>query len=620
MSARRPLLAWLLATLVALPAAAQQPTPPKKKPIDRSYQEINRQRSNRGPGKVTVRETYLESYLALFPSRATAAGDHRFDDRLEDLAPARLLAWMRYNKQAMREADLQLKDPALSADDRLDYQILREQAAREVFELDVLKRHETDPLYWTSMLSEAAVFLLVRDDKPLPERLSALGERVAGMPALIVSAQAVLAHGDKTARAKERCVRAAGQVRALAAFYRGGFLETARVLPAGEARDKQQARLAQVGARAAAALDEFAVFIDGLAETAEGSFRWGVRYPQLFRLATGHPESPAQVLKRAEEALVAKRQEAAEHCRKLWPSALAGVEQPADEKALVRQCFARIGRDGATDIDAFVADYRTLFAEAKRFVESKRLMTLPPTLDVQVDRSPAYFAGAAVGGIYPPGPYGPDGASLLFVPTPPGDATPEQLAAFFRDFNHHFNVMITPHETVPGHAAQMTVAAHGPSKLRALFANGVYVEGWGSFSERIMLDAGWGDDLARAAHLKKQLENIARAIVDIRVHTRDMSRDEVLAFVRDEALQDEQFAANMWNRTLTTAPQITTYWLGYQQIWDLYQEVRAARGEDFAMREFTDGMMRLGPVAVGHYREVFFPKTAAAAPVPAATP
>jgi uncharacterized protein (DUF885 family) len=118
-----------------------------------------------------------------------------------------------------------------------------------------------------------------------------------------------------------------------------------------------------------------------------------------------------------------------------------------------------------------------------------------------------------------------------------------------------------------------------------------------------MLDLGWGDPLARLAHLKKQMENIARTIVDIRVHTQGMTRQEVLAFARDEALQDDQFARNLWTRTITSSPQLAFYWLGYEQVMGLYEDVRAARADTFVLSEFMDGMMEMGPVPVARYRE-----------------
>jgi len=137
----------------------------------------------------------------------------------------------------------------------------------------------------------------------------------------------------------------------------------------------------------------------------------------------------------------------------------------------------------------------------------------------------------------------------------------------------------------------------------ALFADGVFVEGWGTFCERLMLDQGWGEPLDRVAHLKKQLENIARTIADIRVHTSAMTRDELIRFLKDDALQDEQFSANMWTRAITSAPQLTFYYLGYREVTALYEDVRRARGPDFRLRDFMDGMMTDGPVPVARYRE-----------------
>ncbi len=95
------------------------------------------------------------------------------------------------------------------------------------------------------------------------------------------------------------------------------------------------------------------------------------------------------------------------------------MPQPDDEKELLRICFARVEQDGAKSLDEFVADYRQLADQAIAFVRQKGFITLPPKLKVRTDRSPAYFGAAAIGGVYPPGPFAPDAPALLFVPAPP---------------------------------------------------------------------------------------------------------------------------------------------------------------------------------------------------------
>ena len=550
-------------------------------------------------------DEYLDRFFGMYPSRATASGRHDFDDRLEDLSPARRKEWTAYNRAMAERLRKLLAAPDTPFEDRLDAELVLRQAEIEIHEEETLKRAGTDPLFWTGLLGEATVYLLVRDDIPKPRRLEAATARARLLPRLAAQAREALAAGDPAKISPELCALAAGQVRASAQFYADGFPKAGVGEPEAVRREMEKA-----GAAASAALGELAAFLDGLGKKAGGSPRLGADYAARFRLVTGIEEPVDQVLAQAEADLAAKRVEAAAYGRSVWKELMPGEEPPADDpagnKELLRRLFARVSADRAKTTEEFVADYRDLTEKAVVYVRQRGLMTLPEPLTLHIDRSPSFFIGQSVGGVYPAGPYAPEAKTLYFLPTPPDAATPAQREAFFRDFNHHFNVMITPHEIVPGHYVQLKLAARHPRKVRAIFFDGVYVEGWGTFCERLLLDLGWGGPLDRLAHLKKQLENISRTVVDIRVHTRNMEKDEVLRYVRDEALQDEQFAGNMWVRAITSSPQLTFYHLGYRQVRGLYDDVRAAEGESFDLRSFMDGMMTLGPVPVRHYREARF--------------
>jgi hypothetical protein len=384
-----------------------------------------------------------------------------------------------------------------------------------------------------------------------------------------------------------------GQLRATATFYREGFAQA--VGEESESRDE--------GRKAAEAISELADNIDKVSQHATGSPRLGKEYATSFRLGTGVTEPVADVLKRATADLEAKKTEAAEFGRKVWRELMKDEEPPADERALLRRLFDVVADDHDTDIEAYASRWKANVTEIENFVRQKRIMTLPDPLTLVVERAPAYFVGQSFGGVYAAGPYAPEAKTILFLPVPPPDATAEQREAFFRDFNRPFSRMIVPHELIPGHYVQLKYAARNPHKVRAVFPDPIYIEGWGTFCERLLLDQGWGGALPRLAHLKKQLENIARTIVDIRVHTENMSREEMTRFVKEEALQGEQLASNMWTRTLTSSPQITTYYLGYAKVTEVYQAARAAEGDRFELRRFMDGMMRLGPVRLEHYLE-----------------
>jgi Bacterial protein of unknown function (DUF885) len=540
-----------------------------------------------------VADAYLSAYLKMFPTRATQAGNHAFDRKLEDFSTQQLERWVAFNQVERDRLTKLLSAADLPFDDRLDAEALLAQVERELHEQTVLRRPYRDPLYWSEVIANAAVFLLVRDDLHLAERQQRVRARALLLPAFSRECSETFARAKSDEVAPELCKIAVGQLRATATFYRERFAQAVGDDP--ESRDE--------GETAAKAISELADNIDKLSQRATGSPRLGKEYATTFRLGTRVTEPVADVLKRATSDLAAKRTEAADFGRKIWRELMRDEEPPPDEAALLRRLFERVAEDRDTNVETYASRWKANVGEIEKFVREKRMMTLPDPLTLVVDRAPAYFVGQSFGGVYPAGAYSPEAKTILFLPVPPPDATAEQRDAFFRDFNRPFSRMIVPHELIPGHYVQLKYAARDPHKVRAVFPDPVYVEGWGTFCERLLLDEGWGGALPRLAHLKKQLENIARTIVDIRVHTENMSREEMVRFVKEEALQGEQLANNMWTRTLTSSPQITTYYLGYAKVKEVYDAARAAEGDKFELRRFMDGMMRLGPVRLEHYLE-----------------
>ncbi len=562
---------------------------------------------------------YLEAYLTTFPSRATAAGDHRQDRRLEDYSPGNLNTWVAENqliKDRLERFLQEWSDDSHSWNPevqerrdavRLDAEIILRWASREIFRFHTLDQSRQDPLFWSSVLGSSAVFLLVRDDLPLADRLDRLADRTALIPRFCGQAQTSLSLGSPERLVSDHAQMAAAQIRAAADFFANRLVESAEPLQGeetqGETTHTLRRRLSTQGRQAAEAMTELADFIDELAVNGTGDPRLGPLYARNFYLGTGIEEPVDALEKKAESDLQATALATANYCRAIWSQIATQPSdpEPDEDDEVIRACFRRIARDRIESVDAFVDYYRKATREAFDFVNDHKILTQPGTLTLSVDRSPAFLAGQAVGGIYPSGPFSPHAHALLFVPTIADSAPPEMKNAFYGDFNLHFNLMITPHETTPGHYAQGKAAALGSSKIRAIFYDGVYVEGWGTFSEKLMLDHGWGGPLTRVAHLKKQLENIARTLVDIRVHNGTMDRQQMLQFLREQAFQDGQFAINMWTRATTSSPQLTTYYLGFKDISEFYQGWRA-RHPQAPTHEFSDRMMSLGPVPVRNYR------------------
>src|SRR5215212_11224540 len=97
------------------------------------------------PEFVPTAERIVEALLAINPALATAAGDHRFDDRLPDLSPgavAERVTMLRDAADALSGIDPDRFD----AQDQVDHAILSALVERGLFELTDVRRHEWDPL------------------------------------------------------------------------------------------------------------------------------------------------------------------------------------------------------------------------------------------------------------------------------------------------------------------------------------------------------------------------------------------------------------------------------------------------------------------------------------------
>src|SRR5215208_1914311 len=395
-----------------------------------------------------VADAYLNAYLEMFPTRATQAGNHAFDSKLEDFSTEKLAHWVEVNQVERDRLTKLISAPDLPFDDRLDAEALLAQVERELHEQIILRRPLRDPLYWSEVIANAAVFLLVRDDLPLTERQQRVRARASLLPVFAHQCSATFAHAKGDELAPELCKIAVAQLRATATFYREGFAQGVGDNP--EARDE--------GANIASAIAELADDIEEFSQSAKGSPRLGRQYATTFRLGTGINEPVADVLKRATADLTAKRTEAANFGRTVWRELMKDKEPPADDTVLLRRLFERVAEDRDTNEETYTSRWKADVVEIEKFVRKKRIMTLPDPLTLVVDRAPAYFVGQSFGGVYPAGPYSPEAKTILFLPVPPPDATAEQREEFFRDFNRPFSRMIVPHELIPGHYVQLKYA------------------------------------------------------------------------------------------------------------------------------------------------------------------
>jgi uncharacterized protein (DUF885 family) len=217
---------------------------------------------------------------------------------------------------------------------------------------------------------------------------------------------------------------------------------------------------------------------------------------------------------------------------------------------------------------------------------------------------PEFQRGIAIAYLDPPGPLDRGQKSFYAVAPLPDDWTDEQVSSFLREYNLYSIQNLTMHEAMPGHYLQLALSNRYPSTLRSVLWSGPFVEGWGVYAERVMIEEGYldRDPLMRLVNLKWYLRAVTNAIIDQAIHVDGMSRDAAMKLMIEGGFQEEREAAGKWIRAQLSSTQLSTYFVGYQEHLDMRRAVEDAWGDEFTLRRYHDQALSYGSPSVKYVR------------------
>ena len=97
---------------------------------------------------------------------ATRLGDHRFDDKLDDLSPEARAANVERDRKALAELPRKVDYNTLSRGGQIDYEILRQHLTRAVWLAETFRPFEDDPRIYGDYLTESVYLLLTQSSLP----------------------------------------------------------------------------------------------------------------------------------------------------------------------------------------------------------------------------------------------------------------------------------------------------------------------------------------------------------------------------------------------------------------------------------------------------------------------
>jgi uncharacterized protein (DUF885 family) len=528
-----------------------------------------------------VLRAFLVEHFAAMPVHATMAGYHLVDDRWPDVSEAgrmtRLDAYARHHAAAAA-----LSDAELSAAERVDRGILLELLDRLRFDDEILREEAWDPLATVYLAGSGLFGILSREYAPWGQRGAAFAARVEGLPRLLATSLTGLSGLPDRPVSLLHLDTALAQLSGITDLISEGLEEARRRAGQGDAPDLV-ARIEAAQAAASAAVESFRAELDGSVRVrAAGDGRLGADlYAAKLRLTLSSDLTPDELLERAQRDHDRVRREMLRLARRLWTTWIPDAPLPdvaegdaEGEDVLVRRVLDAIA--GEHQEPAALLDWcRDEVARIERFCREHALIALTDE-PLSIEWTPVFMRAYGRAFLDSPGPLDVGQRSQFFI-TPPADEAPaEAIASYMREDNDRMLRLLCIHEGVPGHYLQLAASNRSPSLIRTVFGDGMFAEGWAVYVTQVMMDAGYGadDPALLLTHWKFYLRAIANAILDVGVHARGMTEEAAIDLMVRRSFQEEDEARAKWLRARLTSTQLSTYYVGAQEMFDLEVEAR----------------------------------------------
>jgi uncharacterized protein (DUF885 family) len=366
-----------------------------------------------------------------------------------------------------------------------------------------------------------------------------------------------------------------------------------------------RAALAPARKAAVAALTAYGNWLEkDLLARSNGDFRIGKdNYRQKLRFALDSDLTPEEILSQAEAELKTTEAAMLDTALPLYHRYYPG--QPTDGvngKIIIKAVLDRLA-ETRPDNATIVEQAKQKLAEATAFVRQHNLMTVPQD-PVQVIVMPEFARGVTVAYCDPAGALEKNGITFYAIAPTPADWTPQRTTSFFKEYNNAMLNDLTVHEAMPGHYLQLSIAnkTKVPTGIRGLFMSGTFVEGWATYAEQVMAEAGFGGSETRMQQLKMRLRLVINAILDQKIHAGNMSEQEAMALMMNEGYQEDGEAAGKWRRAQLTSTQLSTYYVGNLEVNALAQDLQRKTGGD--MKSVHDRMLASGSIATKYIRQL----------------
>ncbi|HEX9200671.1 MAG TPA: DUF885 domain-containing protein [Acidobacteriaceae bacterium] len=517
------------------------------------------------------------------PERATAVGDYRYNDRLGDYTAAHYAAVNEENKGYLKRLT-DIDTAGFPDQDLLSHQLM-ERGLHQSIENFGLKNYEMAVNQQNGIhtsLSDLPNAVPLDSVKHYDDYIARLHQ----IPRVLAESTDVLRLGMKDGLMQPRFLLEKVAVQATDVANSKPFLLPIKKIPATFSdADRQRITTAiqqAVDTEVTPAYVKFATFISseyaphGRTAISVSSLPDGKhRYEVAVRNMTTTNMTPAQIHQLGMDEIKRIHGEMTDLAHR------AGFKDLASFKESLKTNPKYIPTSSEQILDTF-----------RHYIDQMRpklpeLFTVLPDCPVTVEAIPSYQTGAAT----------------HYQTGTPDCKRPGRVSVATSDFAHRSLIddeATAYHEGIPGHHMQLSVQQQlkGLPQFRLHGGGGnftAYVEGWALYSEQLGKDIGfYQDPVSDYGRLSSELFRAVRLVVDTGIHSQGWTRDQVVAFFRENSNEDEPEIQSETDRYIAWPGQCLSYKIGQLKFRELRERAKKELGPKFDLRTFHDEMLSGG--------------------------
>jgi uncharacterized protein (DUF885 family) len=539
---------------------------------------------------------FIGGYLAARPLQGVALGLHQYDGKIGDYSRLAIDAEVERLKRFQDQFST-LAESRLGRQADIDRRILLAAIAGELFQIQDMGIFEKNPMTYARAID--VNIYIKRDFKPLEDRVRDI-VTIEDQTANIMTA----AKTNLAAALPKPYVELAIQI----ANGSADFLE--KDLAAAAVKDVKDeplmAAFQDANKKAAAALRDYAAWLaKEKLPRATASFALGAaKYQQMLAGTELVDLAPDKILAIGLQRLKEEQQAFATTAKIIDPK-----KQPIDVFKEIQNEHPKPGE--------LIPDVAKDLEQIRQWVLDHRIVAIPSDVRPTVTETPRFDRATTFASMDTPGPFEKKATQAYYYVTPVEENwTEKQKNEWLTSFNYYTTDVVSIHEAYPGHYVQfLHLNASPATQVERIFGSYAFIEGWAHYTEKMMLDEGFGnppnptpEQKVRAAKYRiaqadEALLRLCRLCVSIKMHTQGMSVADGARFFHENCYYEEKPSMSEAMRG-TFDPGYLNYTLGKLQILKLRDDYKAQEGANFSLEKFHDEVLDHGMPPIRLLREI----------------